>query len=51
MPKIAFVNGSYQTINKPSIKIEDRGFQFADGVYEVIALTNGVLIDLNFHND
>ena len=51
MPKIAFVNGSYQTINKPGIKIEDRGFQFADGVYEVIALTNGVLIDLNFHLD
>ena len=49
MPKIAFVNGSYQTMNKASIEIEDRGFQFADGVYEVIALANGVLIDMNFH--
>ena len=51
MPKIAFVNGSYKNIHKASIEIEDRGFQFADGVYEVIALTNGVLIDLDFHLD
>ena len=51
MPKIAFVNGSYKNIHKASIEIEDRGFQFADGVYEVIALTNNVLIDLDFHLD
>ena len=51
MPKIAFVNGSYRNIHKASIEIEDRGFQFADGVYEVIALTNNVLIDLDFHLD
>ena len=51
MPKIAFVNGSYRNIHKASIEIEDRGFQFADGVYEVIALTNDVLIDLDFHLD
>ena len=51
MPKIAFVNGSYRNIHKASIEIEDRGFQFADGVYEVIALTNEVLIDLDFHLD
>jgi D-alanine transaminase len=51
MPKIAFVNGSYRNIHKASIEIEDRGFQFADGVYEVIALNNDVLIDLDFHLD
>ena len=51
MPKIAFVNGSYRNIHKASIEIEDRGFQFADGVYEVIALTNDILIDLDFHLD
>ena len=31
------------------IHIEDRGLQFADSVYEVIAVLNGNLIDLDFH--
>ena len=33
------------------VHIEDRGFQFADGVYEVIAVFGGCLIDVEEHLD
>ncbi len=37
MPQaIAFVNGSFMPIHEAQVSVEDRGFQFADGVYEVI---------------
>lgn len=49
MPRIAYVNGRYVALDRASIAIEDRGFQFADGVYEVIALRGGALLDLNPH--
>ena len=49
MHRIAFVNNKFVDFNKANVKIEDRGLQFADSVYEVIAVINKNLIDLNFH--
>jgi D-alanine transaminase len=43
------VNGRYVPHGSASVHIEDRGFQFADGVYEVCAVRNGRLIDEEPH--
>ena len=43
MPEIAYVNGSFMPIADAVVSIEDRGFQFADGVYEVLATYKGEL--------
>lgn len=51
MPRIAYVNGRYMPHNAAGVHIEDRGFQFADGVYEVIALIGGHLADEEGHLD
>ncbi|MBT3915416.1 MAG: D-amino-acid transaminase [Rhodospirillaceae bacterium] len=51
MPRIAYVNGRYLPHRQASVHIEDRGFQFADGVYEVIAITAGKLVDIEPHLD
>ncbi|MBT4588192.1 MAG: D-amino-acid transaminase [Rhodospirillaceae bacterium] len=51
MPRIAYVNGRYQPHIRASVHIEDRGFQFADGVYEVIAVSKGQLVDIEPHLD
>ncbi|MBV5258640.1 D-amino-acid transaminase [Synechococcus moorigangaii CMS01] len=45
MARIAYVNGQYLPIDAPAIQIEDRGFQFADGVYEVWLVRDGVFLD------
>ena len=49
MSRIAYVNGRYQPHRGASVHIEDRGYQFADGVYEVIAVFRGRLIDEEGH--
>jgi len=49
MSRIAYVNGRYVPMRDASVHIEDRGYQFADGVYEVIAVTGGVMIDAEPH--
>lgn len=49
MPRIAYIDGRYQSVADPAISIEDRGYQFADGVYEVIALRGGRLLDDEAH--
>ena len=36
MPRQAYVNGRYLPHRQAAVHIEDRGFQFADGVYEVV---------------
>ncbi len=51
MPRFAYVNGSYLPHDDASVHIEDRGFQFADSVYEVIACINGSLADERGHLD
>ncbi|MGA3305734.1 MAG: D-amino-acid transaminase [Stellaceae bacterium] len=45
MSRIAYVNGRYLPHREASVHIEDRGFQFADGVYEVIAVKDGSFVD------
>ncbi len=50
MPKVAYVNGRYEPITQAGVSIEDRGFQFADGVYEVIAVLRGVQLDGAAHH-
>lgn len=46
---LAYVDGRYVPLNAAAIGIEDRGYQFADGVYEVCALHRGQLIDEAAH--
>jgi D-alanine transaminase len=49
MSRIAYVNGRYLPQSEASVNIEDRGYQFADGIYEVVHLYNGRLIDADSH--
>ncbi len=49
MARIIYVNGRYQPYAKASIHVEDRGFQFSDGVYEVCFIHNGKIVDLTGH--
>ncbi len=49
MSRIAYVNGSYVAENEAKISIFDRGFLFADGVYEVTPVVNGRLVDYGPH--
>jgi D-alanine transaminase len=49
MSRIAYVNGRYLPHTGASVHVEDRGFQFADGVYEVCAVRDGALIDEEPH--
>ena len=49
MPALAYVNGRYGPISEAGISVEDRGFQFADGIYEVVAFLNGRFLDWDKH--
>ncbi|MBE8191781.1 MAG: D-amino acid aminotransferase [Alphaproteobacteria bacterium] len=51
MTRIAYINGRYQSIYYPAIFVEDRGYQFADAVYEVCAIEGGRLLDVKAHLD
>lgn len=51
MTRISFLNGQFIDHDKAFVHIEDRGFQFADGVYEVIAFKNSRLVDSKPHLD
>jgi D-alanine transaminase len=51
MPRIAFVNGRFLRHRSATVHIEDRGYQLSDGVYEVVPVANGRLIDLDPHFD
>lgn len=51
MSRIAYVNGRYLRQDDAMVNIEDRGYQFADGVYEVIAVVDGRLVDGEPHFD
>lgn len=45
MAAFSYVNGSYVSVADAAIGVEDRGFQFGDSIYEVIAVLNGALLD------
>lgn len=49
MSRIAYVNGQYRPHGQATVHIEDRGFQFADGVYEVWSVFDGKLADFEGH--
>ncbi len=49
MSRIAYVNGRYLPHSDAAVHIEDRGFQFADGVYEVCEVRQGMIVDLTRH--
>ncbi len=49
MSRIAYVNGRYLPMRTAKVHVEDRGYQFADGVYEVCEVRGGRLIDERRH--
>ena len=49
MARVAYVDGRYTDLGRTAVPVEDRGLQFADSVYEVIALVAGRLVDLDQH--
>lgn len=51
MARIAYVNGRYAPHQDAMVHVEDRGYQFADGVYEVVAVAGGTLVDEDWHLD
>lgn len=51
MARDAYVNGRYVPHARAAVHVEDRGFQFADGVYEVVCIRRGLLIDEEGHLD
>lgn len=46
---IAYVNGQYVAEEQATVSVFDRGFLFADAVYEVTAVINGKLVDVEHH--
>ena len=51
MPRDEYVNGRYVLHAEAQVHVEDRAYQFADGVYEVIAVHAGKLVDEEPHLD
>jgi D-alanine transaminase len=49
MTRTVYVNGTYLPENEATVSIFDRGFLFADGVYEVTSVLDGKLIDFDGH--
>ena len=44
-----YINGNYKDILESKVNITDRGFQFSDGVYEVIAVYKNRFVDIDLH--
>jgi D-alanine transaminase len=51
MSRIAYVNGLYLPHGRAAVHVEDRGYQFADGVYEVCEVRRGFIMDMTRHLD
>ncbi|MEO3431733.1 D-amino-acid transaminase [Inquilinus sp. CAU 1745] len=51
MARYAYVNGRYVPHGEAAVHVEDRGFQFADGVYEVVTVQEGRMVDEKGHLD
>ena len=49
MSRVAYVNGRYFPRRDAQVHVEDRGYQFADGVYEVCEVRGGRLVDERRH--
>ncbi len=51
MSRVAYVNGRYVPHGAAAVHVEDRGYQFADGVYEVCEIWDGMIVDETRHLD
>lgn len=51
MSRIVYVNGRYRPYAEAAVHVEDRGFQFADAIYEVVEVRNRRLVDSRRHLD
>jgi D-alanine transaminase len=51
MTRIAYVNGRYVRHADAMVHVEDRGYQFADGVYEVCEVRHSMIVDMTRHLD
>ena len=51
MSRVAYVNGRYLPHASARVHVEDRGYQFSDGVYEVCEVRGGHLVDERRHLD
>ncbi|MCE1237463.1 MAG: D-amino-acid transaminase [Hyphomicrobiales bacterium] len=51
MTRIAYVNGRYLPHESAAVSIDDRGFLFADAVYEVCEIRDGEIVDATLHLD
>ncbi len=51
MSRITYVNGRYVPHRSAAVHVEDRGYQFSDGVYEVCEIWNGFIVDETRHLD
>ncbi len=49
MSRIAYVNGRYLPFPQATVHVEDRGYQFSDGVYEVCEVKDGRMVDEPLH--
>ena len=49
MSRTVYVNGQYLPYGAAGVHVEDRGFQFADGIYEVCEVRDGRLVDETRH--
>jgi D-alanine transaminase len=49
LDQIAYVNGSFVPLSQAKVSVLDRGFLFADGIYEVAAVLDGKLVDNGSH--
>ncbi|KPF79726.1 hypothetical protein IP88_01425 [alpha proteobacterium AAP81b] len=49
MPQLAYVDGRIVPLRDARVSVEDRGLQFADSLYEVVAVLNGRLLDWDGH--
>jgi len=49
LSRIAYVNGSFVPLEEAKVSVLDRGFLFADGIYEVSAVLDGKLVDNDSH--
>ena len=49
MTRTVYVNGDFVEETKAVVSIFDRGFLFADGIYEVVAVMDGKLIEFPCH--
>jgi D-alanine transaminase len=51
MSRVVYVNGRFRPHRNAMVHVEDRGYQLADGVYEVCEVRDGRLVDQRRHTE